>query len=1109
MHTATTGAPPRGLNGGGHVPPPVLAPSPPMSTCRRLSYDSVVSGRCSRSRTRGSSSVSSPARSHSRSTPPPAQQPTPPPAQQQRHFWQTHAPVTEVSATVETVTTVARTTDDAVDGRSPSVDHGAAAAAMKARAQALVMYRRKLAAPAYDHASSRAVVAAEVCEVSDDGRGVEVATDSVVAASHDGGAGESSPSPPAASPPPRRRVSAVRCSSDGGGPARQPHRTRSASSSGGVGGAGGSGVGVGGPSPFAVEQLALPRRRPHLSQWTSNTTGGATKDAAQQLLQQRAPPVQLVGPADRRRGAAAAGGVGVGGVATTSTALAASHLPGAAATQDRLQQQQHQQRSRLTRTLSAASASTAHSQQRHRAPSAGAHRGARSPSASRALTTGGSGSDSASTQEQGSDRRGSHPRLRQRSSTPSGGVAVYTTRGASCSGRSPRARGPPASPTHADPASDAPAVMMTRRGVVRSSSAPVSRHATSRAGGTSGSSGAVPVSTPRVAVARVGAPPQVSATPREHVRTASVASVRHHRYQPDTSADTGPVPPPAISSLVQRRSRSRDTGGRSVQRGVVEHSTGVSAAAPLLHTARPVMHAGAGGPRARPVVSTTSAGAPTATATAVTTTTTAAVTRRATARLPRHGGVSGGGGGGHHTISATPASMISMEESKAFLQDFQRLNQRELALFDTLLATVAAEQQQHQRGAGGAAASPAAASPASASFPAGDARHPAAAAAAAPVSSVDEVSVWTCKRDAAAAASAAVASDDGGARRTGLHRHANGVCALPLPATGESPAALADDEELVVVVRRSRSRSAPSAGPPAGTRPDAGLPSRCVGVDAVAPEPRSPSPVPIPPASVGSTASPNARPPPGHDGTPHVRTTTAAAATRGGLRPRAAADVNAASNVPAASCVRKAPPMSAAAACGARRGANALSRAAGAAVDVAVAERPARQRSVTSYAEMKPSVSPDGAAGRRGGGCRRSHSPESDSHAETGGGAVAACAVTPPSSSSVSPADAAAPPLAALKRVKERAAQQAAAAARVKAAAAAAAAATVSTSASSASVFSCAGSPVRCSPSADRGCTGAGSAVVDVSGVRVTAAQLQLLIDGSRSHANLQRYAPL
>ncbi|CAG9568257.1 hypothetical protein LMJF_05_0770 [Leishmania major strain Friedlin] len=1308
------------------------SPSPPMSTCRRLSYDSSKTGSNSRSCTRASpSSVASP---HSFSHPL---------SEQQQHFWQKRVTVTEVA------TAAASPRSTVAEARSPSIRMGPAvlpsspettAFSSVVEADAQVTSKpggAAVAAGAREQQSHKAAAAATAtvaaatsagaCKANNGNEGVSpfsrvhkhgtrssktttvggssasplsitavqaaaaaVATKRGTPVRANGSSSPSMPSPlstavsPRAAAPrplPTRRRSAGTTTPGISGlpvaqpqpqraaPPPQPRRSRSASS--GLRGAitNPSSVyfqpaptlrnaGIGGPSPFAAEQLAMPRQpQPRLA--VAPTGDGASRAGCAQSGQTpakvAAPPLQLVRPADLYRSATTATGkatAGVGGPA--STAMAASLLPGAAAAQDRLQLPR---RSRLARTPSATSV-----QQRRRTPSADSFGGggnarkagsvaSSSPLKRRASVS--SHSDDAAGPVGGSAARAAS--RRPRSNTPSGTLFLYTTREAS-GGRSPLGHSEPSRGGDGAPALvDAGSGTDTSRAaphksVVRSGSAPV--HQRRRASSSSRTSSAVPGSVtdqaPRIADG-LGAP---VVAPSSLVRSSSVANV--HQRRPHATTITVPVSNAAAAastsvaewassmstSSAPRRSHSRDgtsgtarssAAGKSVRSSLHTAAASAASRAPNMGTAptarrpnagatRPTINSttGAGGPRARPVVSTT-AGAATPAATSR-----AAGPRRLADRKPRDGGSS-------NTVSVSQASMISMEESKAFLQDFQRMNDRELALFGTLLATVASEQQ-NRRGLGITSDATRSADKADATRLVGNVAVDSETGIAPPTGvavSAEDVRVWTCKR------AVSLPSDQ-------QQQQPGQTSDMPPPTTPGEPAvaaqpALHANEELIVLVRRSRSHSAGLHAPPRLSTSGSEAPppqqqqprqrqkpaksqlqpdqltqradgteekgsghvatsshvflwsplhhpyhqqqARCTVTDVAAGSrgssgvvvlncaSRSPSPTPSSaaiarggkengqqarslhsvssspvPASPLSTAA-------GARALQQQRQVGALASTRadqsvsGKLRPREAAGVNTSANHTAVGAAQKvavetmatstrtphkAPTSNigaSAAAAGAvgrgvvrnrpspsaagrvRRGSRRRCGANDGAHTPSSPQEHSRQLSVESYTDIMRCYSPkwrEGShAGNGGSGCDATL--EERMPIDEGPRAAGASA-----SSLSSAMSEAAAPLAALKRAKELAAELAAAARARTASADKTSVAMIPTSFTSPATFSSADSPISGSVSMGRASGGyATGAASEISGVRVTAAQLQLLIDSSRSEANYARYQQL
>ncbi|KAG5511442.1 hypothetical protein JKF63_07405 [Porcisia hertigi] len=1227
----------------------ITSPSPPMSTCRRLSYNSAKTCSNSRSRMRASSSPVGPSPSRHR---PSSQQPP-----HQQHFWQKRVTVTEVdSTTVDRCPSAVASGDGVVDvvvagacakqkdspiaeePRSPLIRIGPSATLSSPEAAPADAATQVTAGPNHSAAAEArarplscesgaagfatleaAHIAPDACEVkSSDGdaspfslvlthrtlsskattegdgsaslRSVPVpqSTTAAVTMMHGQVAGInnlSSPSSAAASPraaaprslPARRHSTGATAPTSSGVPVAQsqprhaappPKPRRSRSGSSGVRGAGITlistlfqpaptlrNIAVGVPSPFSAGQLVMPRR-PQLQ-----------------------PPV---GPA----------GNGAGGAGskqkTTATIITAAHqrAPGVAAAQDRLQLPR---RSRLARTPSTDhvtrgdsarnAVSYASSSLSKRRPSIIAHGGFAEAPVGQATV-------------QRSSRR-------RRSSTPSEPLPIYTAQGTAggmtLMGRSELLR----------PGKGIPAVVPATSGsaaphqhFLRSNSAPVHhpRWVNSRA------SAAVPshVTSRGLRAASGSTAPAVEPSP--FLRSASVTSVRQRRSHATTTATcpaSGSAPVlkltrSASMRSVPRRSQSCDrtsATARSRSAGKGEWASLHTATAPTTSRAsnvsvpstawrgnagvtRPTINgtAGAAGTRVRPVVSTAT-GAATG-------------SRRLVGRQPRNAG-------GLNVVSATPSSMVSMEETKAFLQDFERLNQRELALFGTLLATVASEQQK--RGIAKDAA------------PRVDKADAGMASPTGVITSLKDVSVWMCKRTAPKTSNQE-------------EKHAEKTSDAPRPPpTPEEPGVGVQcvsqaDEELIVLVRRSHSRSptAHALTPLSETRPKAdpqhqkqaeGMPppqpvelirrgenknDRTVanepallrhplpclygeqdtvvagcpdngGAVVVYPGSRSPSPTPPPPpppanattlgkendqqtrsfnssirASVLSSSLPTRTTATGAGASQKqpVRTSPTARDgihSGGKLRPRDPTETNTPANrsvskaaleveVAAAMSmsipiVYKEPPANAAASMHSRRPSDGAHGTQGAGRrrcnlngdrHLSPAPSPRRQLSVASYTDIMRCHGPHWLEGShdRGG---VNWKEERARLAENPNAADAPVSLPSPSPT----VSEAAAPLAALKKAKELAAEQAAAV-RAEARAADKSYKTAMPGPStSLSVISSAASST-----SDRVSTGrqsihcANGEATEISTVRVTASQLRLLIESSRSEANIARYQP-
>ncbi|KAG5512036.1 hypothetical protein GH5_07990 [Leishmania sp. Ghana 2012 LV757] len=1231
--------------------PAATSPSPPMSTCRRLSYDSAMMSSSSPSRT--PASPSSTASSRSRSCPL---------SQQPQHFWQKRAPITEA-----TTTTVSRRSTAAVgragvaatdtcvqlDDSSPvsrahspstSIDSAAAPSSPEVAAGAHEQRLPEAAAAAAvtvatsldacaggsgnEGGEARPPSAVTVLQVTTAAVAMKRGTSARVNGSSSLSSAAASPNAAAPRPLPARRQSAkaitppsncmliVQPQPQRAAPPPQPRRSRSANS--GVRGAGTHtnsvcfqpvptlrNVGTGGPSPFSAEQLAMPRRPPsRLAVVTAGDgvswTGCVQRESATATVaattmtaaHQRAPHVQLVRPADLCRSAA----IAAGGSGTASTAMAASLMPGAAAAQDRLQLPH---RSRLVRTPSATAA-----QPRRRTPSAGglggggsARNAASSTPRKRRASTSPPGVAAEAPVEGSNTRLASR---RPRSSTPSGTFSVYTTRGAS-SGRSPQRRSERLIPD--DGATGDAAAL--RKGAARSSSAPV--HGQRRASSRSRISSAAPGSVSSRALRVSNGLGASAVAPPSLVRSVSVTSV-HQRLRRVTIApvSTAATRSPASTaelvdfvrmSSVPHRSRSRDgtsgtsrsnTSAKSALNPLLAAAPSMTDRVPNTSTAsaarrvnagstRPTTStAGAGGPRVRPVLSMGTRAAAAAAA-APTATSTVSRQRHLADRKLRDGGSS-------NTVWASESSMISVKESKAFLEEFQRMNERELALFGTLLATVATERQKRSgHGIRGNAASNA--DKADATRLTGNAAGGRDAGLAPPtgvIMSAEDVTIWACKRTTSPPS-----------HHQQRQQQASDVPQRKTPGEPAvvTPPASHPDEELIVLVRPSRSRSTgPHVPPVASTsgsearqlpnqlaqraerdeeKDNGHVPAtshafarspphgqyhqqqpQCIGAGtaaggrssgdgAVLPRAsRSPSPAPLPPVSAThrkendqqapSLSSVRRSPIPGFPlwtpagaRGPQQQQPGAFANARaymsvsGGLRPREPTAVNTSANCTAAGAARKLSVVAMAAGTVVRGtvpdrpSASATSRvrrggrrrcSANDGTDTSLSP-PEEQwrRSVKSYTDIIRSYTPnrleeshDGNSGNDCGANVRQSGVRLDEDPDV----VDASALSP--SSAVSEAAA---PLTALKRAKEMAAEMAAAA-RAKTLAAEKLSTAMTAPSSLPPSAITADSPTRGSASGD--CTAA--AATEMCGVRVTTAQLQLLIESSRSQANYARY---
>ncbi|KAL0530082.1 LOW QUALITY PROTEIN: hypothetical protein Q4I28_000959 [Leishmania naiffi] len=1263
--------------------PAATSPSPPMPTCRRLSYNSAKTGSSSRSRTRAS--PSSVASSHSCVHPPSQQQ-----SQKLQHFWQKPVPIAEVATTtasLRSTTAAARATVIAADtcairhdsplaarSRSPSIRIGSAASPCLPEA------------PPF--AATVAVAASAICAVAcstKSGSGDTAALSHMPTDGRRGGAttavGSGSTSPPsatiaqavtatvivkhrapvrakgpsllsqpslssaavsphAAAPrplPARHHSTGTITLASSGLPVAQPQpqraapppqRRRSRSASSGVCGAGTNpnnvyfqpaptlrNVGAGDPSPFSAGQLAMPRRSP---QWPAVAPALTVAATTTRTVQQRAPPVQLVRPAELHRSA------------TMVTRVAA-------AAQDLLQPPH---RSKLTRTLSVTSV-----QQRRRTPSTGSFDGgsdsARNtePVAPVSLFTRRASVSSLGAVAEAPVGRSIAPTAsrRPRLSTASGPHSTYTARGAK-SGGSPAGHIAPWSPNNsatdfvAASNNTAEESALLRKDVVRSSSAPAhkQRHARS----SSRTSSAVPGNLTSQASRTADGCGALAAAPPLLVRSASVSSA--HQRQPHTSTDnpvgvvaTAASGPATVStsfvrtSLVPRRSQSRNGTSGTARSGATGKNalTSLGTAAVSMTARVPNVNIDVTARRANPgatrptIDSTAGAGDPCSRPLA----STEAGLRRLASRKPRDGG-------SKNTVSASQSSMIEMEESKAFLQEFQRMNERELALFGTLLATVASEQQKHcDLGiAGGAALGADKADDIHMISNAAGDRAAGITPSTGVVVSAEDVTVWACKR--------AVSLPIHQQQRQSKLEQTSGMpppTATPGKPEAVAPSHLHADDELIVLVRRSHSCTAslhapPSssmsgseaqqlqtdqltqrtdgtkgqddahlvASPPAAVRPPphqqqqqgivvdtaAGSRSRC-NATALHRASRSPSPAPPPLVntahgkendlqtllfnSASSTSVPaSSLPTPtcaqAHPGTTRVPQQQqqqvgmlASACTdmsgSGGLRPRAETYVNTSANRIAAGAAWKSTveamststrtvrkelpfstgaaaatagtvrrgmvrdgPSSAAAAAGRIRGGGQRRCSANNGKDASPSPpEQQRQCNAEGYANIIRRYIPNGLEESRDGndidGC--------DTNLKEGGVPFDEdphSAGTSASSLSRAASEASAP-LAALKKAKEMAAELAAAARTKTIAADKYSAAMMPTPFLSPSIFSFADSPTSGSASMGRA-SGVATPLgrgTEISGVRVTAAQLQLLIDGSRSQANYARYQPL
>nr|CAJ2466397.1 unnamed protein product [Leishmania braziliensis] len=1266
--------------------PAATSPSPPMPTCRRLSYNSAKTGSSSRSHTRAS--PSSVASSHSCVHPPSQQQ-----SQKLQHFWQKPVPVAEVTTTtasLRSTTAAARATVIAADtcairhdsplvarSRSPSICIGTAASPCSPEAPPFAATVAASATCAVACSTKRGSGdTAPLSHVPTDGRRggattavgngstsppsatiAQAVTATVIVKHRTPGRAKgpsllslpslssAAVSPRAAAPrplPARHHSAGTTTLASSGLPVAQPQpqraapppqRRRSRSASSGVCGAGTNpnnvyfqpvptlrNVGAGDPSPFSAGQLAMPRRSP---QWPAVAPALTVAATTTRTVQQRAPPVQLVRPAELHRSA------------TMVTRVAA-------AVQDRLQPPH---RSKLARTLSVTSV-----QQRRRTPSTGSFDGGSGSArntesvASASLFTRRASISSLGAVAEAPGGRSIAPTAsrRPRLSTASGPLFTYTTRGAR-SGGSPAGHIEPWSSANGAPdfvaASNnttAEERTLLRKDVVRSSSAPAhkQRHARSSSRTSSAVPGNLASQAPRTADG-CGA---LAAAPPLLVRSASVSSA--HQRRPHTSTDnpvgvvaTAASGPATVStsfvrtSLVPRRSQSRNGTSGTTRSGATGKNalTSLGTAAVSMTARPPNVNIDVTARRANPgatrptIDSTAGAGDPCSHPLA----STEAGLRRLASRKPRDGG-------SKNTVSASQSSMIEMEESKAFLQEFQRMNERELALFGTLLATVASEQQQQQRCdlgiAGGAAlGADKADDTAMLSSAAGD-RAAGIAPSTGVVVSAEDVTVWACKR----AVSLPLHQQQGQSKLEQTSGMPPPTTTTPGKPEAVAPPHLHADDELIVLVRRSHSCTASLHAPPsssmsgseaqqlqtdqltqrtdgtkgqddahlvasphAAVRPPphqqqqqgivvdtaAGSRSRCCAT-ALHRASRSPSPAPPPLVSTAdgkendlqtlllnsasSTSVPaSSLPTPtcaqAHPGTTRVpqqqqqQVEMLASACpdmsgSGGLRPRAETDVNTSANRTAAGAawkssveamsrstrtVRKELPSSTGAAAATagtvrrgmvRDGPSSAAAAAAAGLIRGGGRRrcganngkdtspspPEQQRQCNAegYADIIRRYIPNALEESHDGngidGCDNNLKEGGVPFDEDPHSAGA-------SASSLSrAASEASAPLAALKRAKEMAAELAAAARTKTIAADKYSAAMMSTPFLSPSIFSFADSPTSGSASMGRASGGyATGAATEISGVRVTAAQLQLLIDGSRSQANYARYQPL
>lgn len=793
----------------------------------------------------------------------------------------------------------------------------------------------------------------------------------------------------------------------------------------------------------------------------------------------------------------------------------------------------------------------------------------------------------------------------------------------------------------------------TTAGALRSNSAPALRRATSRT--TAVTAGEASTAVPTA----IRALPNVSRRLHNHNDTSSASST----ITVTTAAALLPSPPSgattAIAASCDRTAHSRTTSATRVVNSSPKSSRAPSSTTTTTRAAaaasrepnslsdrcatRVAVVSGAltrraaVGAGARPAISTTGSGGAAAVKTqrtrpvvSISKKTAAgsparpsgAATRRVRAGRPatsrttlvRHDN-NHSGNNNNNTVSAAASSMITMEESKEFLQEFQRMNQRELALFGTLLATVANERQQCQQKQGEDQPSTATTHHATIESSVGDElqgtqAEKGADAASIVVQSAAEVSVWTC-------------------RRPSLEQPEHGVAPLrPPPAhadlsmqpevTTTQPTDAEATAEVVVLVRRSCSRVSPSKTP---------SPSRRLDLDShekAPPSPRSPSPTPSAPTNHGKSRAEESReshhrlngeaagsdvdsngspssltsPPPRSENVPgtfthtHVNASPASTAKPyaikkgttgagvGGLQPRNANDANmkavavvvggaegrrgnstvgplshkhpisrksdvamltknassaggaAVDGKSVGNAARQRPSMSMHSSrsrrrqrrrCGGGVGGDDGNDARGDNVRCAATSEP-RQRSVTSYTDMRSYSRSEGRLDENNrqsfyhslGNAdfvMREYSPEDgEGYADADTDAAAVVKEAPP------------PPLAALRRAKELAAEQAVALAqrqreRQQQQQFMRESGELDTDAlasyASPSMFSSCGSPSGSSmgrPSSALNCGGGGGGTVvagEVAEVRMSAAQLQLLIDGSRSRQNWERYQQL
>ncbi|KPI88046.1 hypothetical protein ABL78_2872 [Leptomonas seymouri] len=987
---------------------------------------------------------------------------------------------------------------------------------------------------------------------------------------------------------------------------RPPHRSHSASSRV----RGGSPCmqpaprlhsGLKGTSPFAVDQLAMPRRPTPAAM--SNVSNSNT------LAQRRLPPppppqVQLARPSGLYRHSHL--------LSAASTSMAASQLPGGAATYDRLQLPQ---KSHLVRMPSSSADGT-----RRRTPSVPGtpsspfkRRSSSATAASRnAASASAAGAASATTAQ-------TRPRT-------SSGAFTYVTRGGEahrhasmdvsattnaapavpCGTGSARSSGFSAQKQlrpHAGTATAAGAA-----GPLRSNSAPVRRHAASAAAVARASAGAGVSAKPMGnrfssngplrphANSRTPAvfppsslPDKAAAAPRDRTARTRAASA---------TRTPAPLLPVTTAAAVLRKGRAEAKDSSKVGRApsspaasrepsrIGDRGACSAVAASDARTRRAAV-GGGGVPtqRARPVVSSSqSAASPSNRSSAATTRRVrAAASRTSTsANLCSNADVNSSA----ITVSATQSSMITVEESTEFLQEFQRMNQRELVLFGTLLATVANERQMNQqqrRADGGDVAAAAAAGTPDALKRSGSRQTKTAngeSSMSIVVQSAEEVSVWTCTRPALENPSPQ--PQEGGTTAGAANEAAASMAREPAPQ-GEGERKAKDETEVVVLVRRSCTRATPSVTPSPPRQLEFGSDEK--------PQQRSPSPTPSAPTyrrfaaqleprepaenisnASGSNfaASPTrgfeARPSPPHLQPSSENARAAAvvkplsvkdgrALTSSGLQPRSASDANVKSAPLSPATHRKlhgGNRMSGSAAAALARPSDIrMSRqhpspsslssrsrrrrlrsgAHGAAVAAAPTclharlpseqqEHPQlRQQSVMSYTDIRSySRSEDhdanGNSNKRNAfklSVREYSPPSGEGSHEKSMAAVAG-------GEAVKDAP---PPLAALRRAKEIASEQAAALVQRQRERqeqqqkqqlqsqenGERAGGGGSKSNASPSIFSSCGSPS--DSSMGRTSSAMGAAVSDVAEVRMSAAQLQLLIDSSRSRHNWERYQPL